>query len=324
MSLRAQCSALVMFWSVVLLLMKIEGNSTPKEVHEIDTSGSLLVKKDESEIMGCTWRPWICSRGEFPPRTMCCGDRCVDVTSDINNCGLCGNRCGRMCPIGRLCIFGRCAFEQELSVSMSSSPRFPPLPPEEKLRATTKQNESLAFSNMEKEKVQAKTLDDIGYVQTVSYSIYLTFGFSVSAATLLFDDSRDASKRRCAIRTSSVGLTMPASFERFWILVIVCTVEPKTRSRVAATVFMTMVPRPCFKRSSPLTTKFRIGFAKESIKMNAIWIIKTCFWRLVRLAKNYAMLFFPRPQEAQYNFVQEESMATRLMRIKLNMASKLK
>ncbi|KHN38263.1 hypothetical protein glysoja_003928 [Glycine soja] len=89
--LRALSSALVTL-VFVLLLIKIEGNPTPKEGHENVTdassssSTSLMELKDENQIIGCRGRPLICSRGEFPPRSMCCGDRCVDVTSDRENC----------------------------------------------------------------------------------------------------------------------------------------------------------------------------------------------------------------------------------------------
>lgn len=86
---------------------------------------------------------------------------------------------------------------------------------------------------------------------------------------------KNASKRRYAMRTSSVGLTMPVSFIRFLISVIVYTVELKTTSMVTATVFVTKGPLPCFERSRPFTTNFRIGFAKDNTKVNAIWVIKS-------------------------------------------------
>ncbi|TKY57317.1 GRIM REAPER [Spatholobus suberectus] len=157
MSLTAQSVALVTML-LLLLVIKIEGNSTPKEVHENGTSASSssLMKKDENQIIGCAGMPLICSRGEFPPRSICCGDHCVDVTTDRDNCGLCGfrcplnrqccnrfctntnlnifncGRCGRVCPVGRLCIFGLCAYEQAVPVPVpvSPSPLFSPVPPE--------------------------------------------------------------------------------------------------------------------------------------------------------------------------------------------------
>lgn len=56
--------------------------------------------------IGCWRRPWICNQGEFPPRIrrLCCRNRCVDVTSDVNNCGLCGIRC----PFNWQCCRGLC------------------------------------------------------------------------------------------------------------------------------------------------------------------------------------------------------------------------
>ncbi|KAL9316668.1 hypothetical protein ACSQ67_017669 [Phaseolus vulgaris] len=151
MSLHAKCSALVML-VLVLLVMKIEGESTAKEVHENDTNSTSLMEKDVNQITGCAGRPFVCSRGEFPTRFMCCGDRCVDVTADNDNCGICGFRClfnrqccnrlcvntnrnifncggcGRVCPFGRLCVFGVCAFEQSVPVPPFLVP-LPPTPP---------------------------------------------------------------------------------------------------------------------------------------------------------------------------------------------------
>ncbi|KAK7385971.1 hypothetical protein VNO78_31984 [Psophocarpus tetragonolobus] len=164
MTLRAQSSALVILM-LVLLLIKIEGSSTPKEVHEngsgVSPSSPALMEKDDNEIIGCEGRPEVCSRGEFPPRSLCCGNRCVDVTSDRDNCGLCEIRClftfqccnrlcintnldifncgmcGRACAAGRPCILGICAFQQtgplpvpvSVPEPLSQSPQFPPQPP---------------------------------------------------------------------------------------------------------------------------------------------------------------------------------------------------
>lgn len=101
---------------------------------------------------GCRNRPWICNQGEWwsvPPRRRCCRNRCIDVTSDRNNCGLCGfrcvfnmkccgglcvntnvnpfncGRCGHMCPIGVLCLYGLCGYAQQPPPPVP----FPPLPP---------------------------------------------------------------------------------------------------------------------------------------------------------------------------------------------------
>ncbi|WVY92743.1 hypothetical protein V8G54_031831 [Vigna mungo] len=42
---------------------------------------------------GCRRRPWVCRKGKFAPKRLCCKDLCVDVSSDKNNCGLCGTKC---------------------------------------------------------------------------------------------------------------------------------------------------------------------------------------------------------------------------------------
>ncbi|GMH05761.1 hypothetical protein Nepgr_007601 [Nepenthes gracilis] len=85
---------------------------------------------------GCWTRPWICSKGGVPSRRLCCRNRCVDITDDVNNCGFCGvrcpftwqccrgicintninpfhcGRCWNRCPFGRLCFFGMCGYAQ--------------------------------------------------------------------------------------------------------------------------------------------------------------------------------------------------------------------
>ncbi|ESR65680.1 hypothetical protein CICLE_v10010548mg [Citrus x clementina] len=85
----------------------------------------------------CWNRQWICRQGEAPgTRMRCCRNRCVDVFSDVNNCGLCGircrfswqccrgfctntnrgpfncGRCGNRCPWGVRCIYGMCGYAQ--------------------------------------------------------------------------------------------------------------------------------------------------------------------------------------------------------------------
>lgn len=136
MSLAKQFLSIVTL--ILVLLMKIEGNSTssiPNEVNKNSSSTMLEEIRVDQIYPGCSTTPGICGQGEFPPRTMCCGNRCVDVTTDRDNCGLCGFRClfnfqccnrfcvninlsplncgacGRACPFGSLCLFGRCAFE---------------------------------------------------------------------------------------------------------------------------------------------------------------------------------------------------------------------
>ncbi|CAA6660215.1 unnamed protein product [Spirodela intermedia] len=55
--------------------------------------------------VGCRHRPWVCFDREHPfRRRMCCRNRCVDVGSDENNCGLCKARC----PFAWSCCVGIC------------------------------------------------------------------------------------------------------------------------------------------------------------------------------------------------------------------------
>ncbi|KAK7387104.1 hypothetical protein VNO78_27614 [Psophocarpus tetragonolobus] len=132
-----QTLALVTF--VLLVLIPIEGKSKPSTLHEngITTSPiSPWVKNIgmRGRVSGCGGRSWECNQGEFPPRSLCCRNHCVNVTSDKYNCGLCGMRCpfnwecceglcsntnlsifncgkcGHRCAFGALCIFGICGY----------------------------------------------------------------------------------------------------------------------------------------------------------------------------------------------------------------------
>lgn len=54
---------------------------------------------------GCRRQPWVCNRGEQRPyRMRCCRNRCVDISSNVDHCGLCARRC----PFSWLCCRGRC------------------------------------------------------------------------------------------------------------------------------------------------------------------------------------------------------------------------
>uniref|UniRef100_A0A2C9W752 4Fe-4S ferredoxin-type domain-containing protein n=1 Tax=Manihot esculenta TaxID=3983 RepID=A0A2C9W752_MANES len=55
---------------------------------------------------GCRSQPWICRERNPRPnaRMMCCRNKCVDVSSDVNNCGF----CGITCPFSWLCCRGFC------------------------------------------------------------------------------------------------------------------------------------------------------------------------------------------------------------------------
>lgn len=154
MGIQVQALAIV----TLLVFIQIEGNSMTNTLHQNDTSVSSsfspwlnkVVKRSPS---GCYGRPWACSRGKFPPRSMCCRNRCVNVTSDRNNCGSCGircpfnwqccrgvcidtnlsilncGRCGHRCPFGVLCFFGMCGYGEGPSPFIPrSSKQKPPEP----------------------------------------------------------------------------------------------------------------------------------------------------------------------------------------------------
>ncbi|KAK2387190.1 Stigma-specific Stig1 family protein [Trifolium repens] len=146
-----QVNGLAFVTFLMLLLININGDSTPnvlpQNVTNVSSSYSPWLKKDmEQRPYGCRRRPWVCSNGEFPPRSMCCRNRCVNVTSDKNNCGFCSircpfnwqccrgfcrdinwsifncGRCGHRCPFGEFCFYGMCGY------GMGSSPFRPRLP----------------------------------------------------------------------------------------------------------------------------------------------------------------------------------------------------
>ncbi|QHO18938.1 hypothetical protein HN51_061637 [Arachis hypogaea] len=125
-----------------LALIQIEGSSMANTLNQNDITSvssspwlKKVVKRRHSYYGGCRMRPWVCNNnGEFPPRSTCCGNRCVNVVSDRNNCGACGIRCafnrqccfglcrdinwsilncgkcGHRCPYGVLCVFGMCGY----------------------------------------------------------------------------------------------------------------------------------------------------------------------------------------------------------------------
>ena len=144
----------------LLLNAMVEGNSIPKVVQHNVTAGSLssspwlkkiMNQKQDPRSPGCGNRPWICRQGESRPGMRCCRNRCVDVFSDVNNCGLCGIRCpftwqcchglcadtninpyncgkcGNKCPFGVLCKYGMCGYAQ--AFPPLPFPRPPPHPP---------------------------------------------------------------------------------------------------------------------------------------------------------------------------------------------------
>ncbi|KAL5548457.1 hypothetical protein UlMin_003688 [Ulmus minor] len=104
--------------------------------------------------VGCWNQPAICNpKGEFPPKVQCCNNRCVNVTYDSNNCGVCRlacpfswqccgglctntfinpancGTCGNRCPLGTVCFYGLCAQSPPPSPSSPPTPLIPVLPP---------------------------------------------------------------------------------------------------------------------------------------------------------------------------------------------------
>lgn len=81
---------------------------------------------------------------------------------------------------------------------------------------------------------------------------------------------RVASRRFLAMRTWSVGLTEPSSIERFWIFMMLYTLDINTTNTVPATVFTMIGPWPRLTRSRPINTNFLNGDLNTSTIMNAI------------------------------------------------------
>ncbi|KAL8491021.1 hypothetical protein ACS0TY_022873 [Phlomoides rotata] len=126
-------------------------------VHAATNSSShdpWLTRFNNPRFIGCRRRLWICRDEDFPRiRRRCCRNRCVDVSSDVNNCGLCGIRCrftrqccrgrcvntnrnpfhcGRCfhrCPFPRLCFYGMCGYAQPPTPRPCPPRPRPPKPP---------------------------------------------------------------------------------------------------------------------------------------------------------------------------------------------------
>ncbi|KAI5432982.1 hypothetical protein KIW84_020326 [Lathyrus oleraceus] len=135
---------------LLVLLIKIEGDSKSVSIPNGEVNKNFMtntvakkVGMDDLEPFNCSTRPLICNAGEIPPRSVCCRNKCVDLTSDSYNCGFCGlacpfnlqccNRlcvntnfspfncgaCGRVCPIGRFCFLGACALGNPSQTSLN-------------------------------------------------------------------------------------------------------------------------------------------------------------------------------------------------------------
>ncbi|KAK4362208.1 hypothetical protein RND71_017449 [Anisodus tanguticus] len=146
-----------------LLLLQVEivrGSRDNVTNGSSNSASSLWLKRvvKNPRAIGCWNRPWICNEAEFPPRItkLCCRNRCVDVTFDVNNCGFCGIRCPftwqccrgicintnmnpfncgsceHRCQFPNLCYNGMCGYAQPLP-PWPFPPRpphpFPPKPP---------------------------------------------------------------------------------------------------------------------------------------------------------------------------------------------------
>ncbi|KAK3003645.1 hypothetical protein RJ639_019150 [Escallonia herrerae] len=135
------------------ILQGVQQNAT----NGSSTSSPWLRRVKNPRAIGCWNRPWICNEGEFPPRIkmLCCRNRCVDVTSDPNNCGLCGIRCpfnwrccrglcidtnvnpfhcgscDHKCPFMSYCVYGMCGYAQPILPPFPFPPHHPkpPRPP---------------------------------------------------------------------------------------------------------------------------------------------------------------------------------------------------
>ncbi|KVI00769.1 stigma-specific STIG1-like protein 4 [Cynara cardunculus var. scolymus] len=154
------CTRINLLLALVLLplcIVQAEGNKNNQTwligLHPNATNGTTVpwVRRVRlQQAPGCGDRPWICNDGGFPSqvRRRCCGNRCVEVTSDVNNCGVCGIRCpftwqccrgvcidtnvnpfncGRCfnrCPIFTFCTYGMCGY-----AGPSPPFPFPPKPP---------------------------------------------------------------------------------------------------------------------------------------------------------------------------------------------------
>lgn len=143
------------FSFLLLTFAIVEGKSTFKGLQKNVSSSSPWLKRIMNpRAIGCWNRPWICNPpGQFPLRRFCCRNRCVDVTSDVNNCGLCGIRCPftwqccrgicidtsinpfhcgtceHRCPFRSFCFYGMCGYAQPLPPFPFPLPPLPPLPP---------------------------------------------------------------------------------------------------------------------------------------------------------------------------------------------------
>ncbi|KAJ4981074.1 hypothetical protein NE237_031911 [Protea cynaroides] len=132
-----------------------EGSLVPTSTM-VSSSSPWLKRVTNPRATGCGLKPWICRSSEgFPPRLrkLCCRNRCVDVLTDVNNCGFCGIRCQfswqccngfcvdtnvnlfhcgmcwNRCPFGSFCMYGLCGYAEPLPPVPFPLPQKLPRPP---------------------------------------------------------------------------------------------------------------------------------------------------------------------------------------------------
>ncbi|KAJ0977218.1 hypothetical protein J5N97_012692 [Dioscorea zingiberensis] len=142
---------------ISLLFLTLESSHASHETEammKLNSSAWLEQSRHHGRRQGCWYKPWIC-KDQFPPfrRKLCCKNRCVDIGSDENNCGLCGIRCpfswqccnsvcvdiminpfhcgscANRCPFGSLCSYGLCGYAEPLP-PFPFPPELPEPPPE--------------------------------------------------------------------------------------------------------------------------------------------------------------------------------------------------
>lgn len=153
--------SIVLLYILPLVLHLEETQGKPLLAHTLrqintttsSTSSAWLTRLNNRRPPTSCWRqPWICNQSQIPGlRRLCCRNRCIDVTSDVNNCGSCGIRCRftRQCCRGQCvnlnrnpfhcgkcdnrcqfpirCRFGMCGYAQPLPPFPFPRPRpFPP------------------------------------------------------------------------------------------------------------------------------------------------------------------------------------------------------
>ena len=65
---------------------------------------NIAKRKVAPRFLGCSFGTRVCHNRALGKKARCCGNRCVNVKSDENNCG----RCGKRCPFSWRCCNGKC------------------------------------------------------------------------------------------------------------------------------------------------------------------------------------------------------------------------